>query len=163
MFSLIESYINDAQQEITCLEGSGIDVSKLKNHYLRSLTMIIVSEYENLIEKIFYSRALKCNDAHVTNYVKHQISNKFRSPDISKINSILGFFDDSLKAAFETAVINQPMHAAWDNLLKARHFIVHKQGSLNLTYEELLKSYSLTQKVIFEIINAIGLQPSDII
>lgn len=162
MFSLIDSYINDANLELSLLEKNGIDVSNLKNHYLRSLTMLIVSEYEILIEKIFYSRALKCKDIHVTNFIKNQINRYFRSPDLGKINEILGRFDSSLKTTFEKAVINQPEHAAWDNLLKARHFITHKQGSLNLTYEELIKSLPLTKKVIFEIINSIGLKPKDI-
>lgn len=36
-------------------------------------------------------------------------------------------------------------HAAWDSLMKARHAVEHKKGSLNLTFGELIQKYLLTK------------------
>lgn len=162
MFEVIDFQINESQRDLLLYQNSGIDIEKIKHQYLRSLVLLIVSEYENIIEKIFNLRASLCNDLHVTNYVRFQIDKKFRSPDLSKINQTLGYFDDCLKKTFIDNVSNTKVHAAWDNLMKARHYIVHKQGTLNITYDELLTTYPETKKVIFEIVKLLGVDQSQL-
>ena len=162
MFETIDLQIKESQKEIEFIIEKGIDAEKIKLQYLRSFVLLIVSEYENLLEKIFIHRASLCNDEHVINYVKFQIEKKFRSPDLSKINQTLGFFDNTVKTSFLNTINNTPIHAAWDNIMKARHFIVHKQGSLNITFEELLQSYEETKKVLYEILNLFNINENDL-
>ncbi len=163
MFSVIDIQIQESQKDITEYQRSGIDTNKIKHQYLRSFVLLIVSEYEYLIERIFYLRASKCNDNQIVNYVKNQIDKKFRSPDLSKINKTLSLFDDTLKHDFFNKTNNLPMHSAWDNIMKARHYIVHKQGSLNLTYDELLKTYPVSKNIIVELINILGVSANDLV
>lgn len=57
---------------------------------------------------------------------------------------------------FSQEITNSPEHAAWDSLMKARHAVVHKKGSLNLTFGELLENYSKTKKVIQTVESTLG-------
>jgi hypothetical protein len=157
MFETIDLQIKDAQTEIKKYIKNNYEyLEKIKLHYLRSLVLLIVSEYEIIIEKIFILRAMACKDTMLINYIKNQMDKKFRSPDLSKIIDILGKFDDTLKISFKQKIIDTPLHNRWDNLLKARHCIVHQQGSLNITYDELILSYKETKKIIFELITLLN-------
>lgn len=162
MFRIIDCQISEAEKEIAEYNKLGIDVQKIKYQFLRSFVLLIVSEYENLIEKIFCIRASKCNDTQVINFVKSQVEKKFRSPDLGKINDMIGFFDNDLKQKFIAFTTTGTINSAWNNIMKARHCIVHKQGSLNLTYEELLKTYPNTQAVINELVKILGLKSDEI-
>ena len=51
---------------------------------------------------------------------------------------------------------NSPEHAAWDSLMKARYAVVHKKGSLNLTFGELIQKYPLTKRVITRVETVLG-------
>jgi len=156
MFDTIDLQISDSKKEIDDYIESGYQYAeKIKHHYSRSLVLLIVSEYEVLIENVFISRASKCNDQILINYIKNQINKKFRSPDIRKINEILKAFDENFYVAFCNKINNTPSHTAWDNLLRARHSIVHKQGSLNLTYEEVVSSYQETKNILIELASLI--------
>ena len=84
------------------------------------------------------------------------LSQKFRSPDIKKINETLNTFDSSYKQSFLGAVENSPEHAAWDSLLRARHAVVHKKGNLNLTLRELKEKYPLTKQIISSVEATLG-------
>ena len=162
MFASIDLQIKDSQKHINRLAKKGIETSAIKHQFLRSLILLIVSEYENIIEKIFILRASKCNDPDVLNYVKRQVEKKFRSPDLSKISGTLGAFSDSLKTNFQNKTNNLPMHSAWDNVMRARHYIVHRQGSLNITYDELLVTYPETKKIIKELAKLLKVRQKDI-
>jgi hypothetical protein len=162
MFARIDIQIQASAKQIKTLNKSGIDTTDIKYQFLRSLILLIVSEYETIIEKMFILRASKCKDPHLVNFIKSQIDKKFRSPDLSKISGTLGAFDSKLKEAFQKNTINLPMHTAWDNVMRARHFIVHKQGSLNLTYEELLTTYPETKKILIEIAKLLKIKRREI-
>ena len=73
---------------------------------------------------------------------------KFRSPDLSKINDILKSFHANYFDKFSENYINTPAHQSWDSLLKARHSIVHKKGELQITYKELKMIYQDTQSIL---------------
>lgn len=151
-FESLDLQIHSSQREIEIYTKNNCKyLDNIKLCYLKSLVLLIVSEYEIIIEKIFYLRARECKDTILANFVKTQINNKFRSPDISKITNILKMFDDHLSNVFLQTINNTPAHAKWDNLLRARHHIVHRQGNLNLSYEELISSYEMTKKIILEL------------
>lgn len=131
--------------------NSQLDSESYKHEICRSLVLETISNYETIIEDIFVQRAIRTRDNHIINYIKNQVSKKFRSPDLSKITDILSQFDPDLKANFLLKVANSPIHSAWDNLMKARHSIVHKQGTLQLTYDELKRTYPDTKTVLIEL------------
>lgn len=150
-FARIESAINLCDKHICQLDESNIDNMEVQTYLVSGLILLIVSEYEVYLEDLFAKRAAMCGDTYVFNYVKSMLSQKFRSPDLSKITETLGRFDDSYRKNFFAEIENSPEHAAWDSLLKARHAIVHKKGQLNMTYQELKKSYPLTKTIVAKI------------
>lgn len=125
-----------------------IDTNELQVFLTRSLTILIVSEYEEYLEKLFNDRAKSCGDICVANYIQKMLHQKFRSPDLSKINDILKSFHAKYFDKFSENYINTPAHQSWDSLLKARHSIVHKKGELQITYKELKMIYQDTQSIL---------------
>ena len=162
LFSTIDDQIRICEEIIRNLKENDFDISEIQYFLLKSLIVSIVSEFENYIEKIFLARANRCNDPQIINFVRNQLSQKFRSPDLKKINDTLGYFDTELKKEFLSKVENTQQHAAWDNIMKARHSIVHKQGILNITLNELFSTYPETKKVIMHLVETLSLNEEEI-
>jgi len=155
-YQRIDNAIETCRQHVSGLDPTSIKDKELETYLVAGLVVLIVSEYENYLESVFAKRADRCGDEHAANYIKKTLSQKFRSPDLSKINETLNSFDGAYRASFLNSIENSPEHAAWDSLMKARHAVVHKKGSLNLTFGELCQKYPLTKVVISNIENVLG-------
>jgi len=160
-YKKIEAGIKICAERLGELADGGPDASEFESHLVARLVVLIVSEYEELIEGAFVKRAEACGDEAIANYVRSIIARKFRSPDITKITETLAHFGGDYKKSFSEAVLNTEPHAAWDNIMRARHAVVHKSGALNLTLRELKDSYPKTKKVISVLENVLGVQIVD--
>ena len=156
VFSKIENALNVCKSHLDSLDRNDPKIIEIENYLVAGLVILIVSEYETLIEDLFSTRADMCGDSHVASYTKSMIAQTFRSPDLTKITSTLNRFGRDYKHKFSNKILNTPQHAAWDNIMKARHAIVHKKSNLNLTFRELQSSYQETKTVIAEICNTLG-------
>ena len=157
VYQRIDNAVELCRQHIQRLDPASIEDKEVETYLVAGLVVLIVSEYEEYLEAVFFKRADGCGDPRAANYIKKTLSQKFRSPDLSKINETLGRFDGIYKERFMSNVENSPEHAAWDSLMRARHAVVHKKGSLNLTFRELCENYSLTKAVIKNIELALDL------
>ena len=157
LYDRIENALDICSEHVESLDPDNIKDKELMTYLVAGLVILIVSEYEEHLEAVFVKRAERCGDVHAVNYIRKTLSQKFRSPDLGKINTILSNFDRSYKASFLGAVENSPEHAAWDSLLKARHAVVHKKGTLNLTFSELKANYNLTKQVISSVETTLGI------
>lgn len=159
-FQRIDNALEICSEHVRSLDPTNIKDKELETFLVAGLIVLIVSEYEEYLESLFSRRAEMCGDTHAANYIKKTLSQKFRSPDLSKINETLNRFDGTYKASFMDNIVNSPEHAAWDSLMKARHSVVHKQGNLNLTFRELSQNYPLTKKVITNVETILGVTTS---
>lgn len=157
-YQRIEFAIKLCVDHVREIDSDSPDLPELESYLVAGLVLLIVSEYEELIEDIFTKRAEQCGDAEVVNYVRSMITQKFRSPDLSKITETLGRFGGNYKDLFSNSVLNTEAHAAWDNIMKARHAVVHKKSILNLTLRELQNSYPKTKTVIANLKQTLGVQ-----
>ena len=157
-YQRIESAIKLCIEHVREIDTESPDIPELESYLVAGLVLLIVSEYEELIENLFIKRAAQCGDPEVVNYIRSMINQKFRSPDLSKITETLGRFGGSYKDLFSHSVFNTEDHAAWDNIMKARHAVVHKRSTLNLTLRELQWSYPKTKTVIANLEKALGVQ-----
>lgn len=155
-YQRIDNAIEICRQHVSTLDPSNLKDKELETYLVAGLVVLIVSEYEEYLESLFVKRAELCGDLHASNYIKKTLSQKFRSPDLSKINETLSRFDRTYKDSFLNGIENSPEHAAWDSLMKARHAVVHKKGSLNLTFRELHQKYPLTKTVISQVERVLG-------
>ncbi len=85
----IESAISTCEKHIAELDPIDIKHKELETYIVSGLVTLIVSEYEEHLEKLFVTRAEMCGDPAASNYIKLAINHKFRSPDLSKINETL--------------------------------------------------------------------------
>jgi hypothetical protein len=155
-YKRIENAIETCRLHVSKLDPTNIQDKELETYLVAGLVVLIVSEYENYLESVFSKRADVCGDYHAANYIKKTLSQKFRSPDLSKINETLSRFDNTYKDSFLNTIENSPEHAAWDSLMKARHAVVHKKGNLNLTFRELHRMYPLTKSIISQVEKVLG-------
>ena len=157
-FPRIASALVTCRKHIASLNDADAAVAvEIESHLVAAMTLLIVSEYEAFIEGAFCRRAERCGDLHVTNYVRSQLSQRFRSPRIGKVSEALGHFGKDYKETFLMDVENTPKSAAWDNIINARHAIVHGSGTMNLTFRELEESYNQTKTVIEKLLRTLGL------
>jgi hypothetical protein len=157
IYQRIDNALEICGQHIQALDPTNVKDKELETYLVAGLIVLIVSEYEDYLESVFFKRADICGDAHAANYIKKTLSQKFRSPDLSKISETLNRFDGAYKLSFMDNIENSPEHAAWDSLMKARHAVVHKKGNLNLTFRELCQKYPLTKTVITNVESALGI------
>ena len=148
IFNKIENALSKCKEHLHSLDKYDIKDAEVESYLVAGLVLLIASEYEEHIEEIFVKRVEKVGDSQVENYFKWFFSQKFRSPDMSKINETLKRFDVSLKESFWETLENSEAHTAWDAIMKARHAVVHKGGNLNLTFQELNARYPLTKNII---------------
>ncbi len=152
----IEDAIAICEAKLRALDAVGAETVEVERFVVAGLVVFIVSEYEEYLESLFRGRADLCGDAHVANFIKKTVAQKFRSPDLGKINELLKRFDKSCLDAFAAEIENSKPHAAWDSIMKARHAVVHKQGQLNLTFRELKEKYESSKAVVISVGAAIG-------
>jgi len=112
-----------------------------------SLVLLVVSEYETVIEALFGRRGDAPGDAELAAFVRSTISRRFRSPDLGKITSMLKQFDAAKDSQFR-ALFDDADHAAWDRVMRARHSIVHGEGNVRLTFRELASTLPATKKIV---------------
>ena len=91
-FLKIESSLNTCKTHLDPLDKSNAITAELEAVMVASLVLLIVSEYEVLIENMFAERVMRCGDIHVAQYIKVNIARRFRSPDLNKITETLGQF-----------------------------------------------------------------------
>lgn len=162
-FPRIDSTLRTMSKFLEQLETTDPETSEIASFLTESAVLTIVSEYEDYIESIFIARAARCEDAPVIHYVRYATTKQFRNPSIDEIKGHLGRFGNTFKSAFcqqlETDSANA---AAWDSLITARHAIVHKEGSLQLTFHELQMQYPVTLRVIDCLMGILGVNDQQI-
>ncbi len=155
-YARIESALGICKSHVDSIDNADPNKVEIEAYVVSGLILLVVSEYETLIESIFIARADRCGDVHVANYIRTAVARRFRSPDLNKITDFLGQFGNDYKQSFSDKILNTDAHAAWDNILRARHAVVHKSGTLNITLTELLATYPKTKMVISELKSTLG-------
>lgn len=156
-FLKIENALATSKLHMESLSVDYQSRDEIETYLVSALVLLIISEYEELIERLFTQRAALCGDPYVCQYVQSSLAQRFRSPDLGKIIEILGKFSGDYKDNFTKRVLNTEYHSAWDNIMRARHAIVHKRGPINITFPELSLSYPKTKTVIDELKRTLGL------
>lgn len=152
--------IADFLRQLHTAEPAATEIS---SYLTASAILTIVSEYEDYIESIFIARASRCEDDAVVHYVRYATVRQFRNPTINEIKGHLGRFGDTFRNAFSRQLETESANvAAWDSLITARHAIVHKEGSLQLTFQELQSRYPDTLTVICCLMGVLGVTDQQI-
>ena len=144
---------------------NSFEMKEIEHYLLRAMVLLIISHYEQYIEKLFIKRAEKAGDPEIRSMIAKFLGNKFRSPDLGKINDMLKALSMSCHANFQVQIQSkQPqVKASWDSLMTARHAIVHGANGapISLTWTDLEKDYQQSTRVLQALANALGLTKSD--
>lgn len=168
-FLRIEDAVNSWKSHKSSMSARGMDpahIAEVESHMLRAIILLIVSEYEEYLEKMFVKRAAKSNDEHIRTYFFNHMDKKFRSPNLGKINDILKWMGGTYLQTFKDRVeTNEPrLKVSWDSIVTARHAIVHKEnaGVVNLNWQDMETAYADTKLVVQALADALQLSAGDI-
>ena len=130
---------------------------ELESLLVSAAVVMIVSELEGCVVQAFETRGRQCQDEHVASFVTSNVSRRFWSPGISKINDALGEFGVDYRERFKARVENTKLHASWDNVLRARQEVVHKRGTPSLTLRELRTAFEDCKGVLSALDETLGI------
>ena len=154
-------HIDDAlvvcRRHLAGLDDALPDSVEIESLLVSSIVLLIVSHYEGHIAEQFVERAARSEDSEVTNFVKQHTARRFRNPDIGKITAALGEFGAEYRKRFALRIENTSAHASWDNIMRARHGIVHGRTAANMTLRELETAYQGTHEVLEALRASLGL------
>lgn len=160
------SFWSARKAEIAALGFNSTHLAEIENHVLRSIVLLMMSEYEEYIEKLFVKRAAKTNDQYIHRFFVKHMDRKFRNPNLGKINEILGDMGGAYRQTFQDRVeVNNPqIKASWDSVLTARHAIVHKYnaGVINLSWQDLETAVKEATLALDALADALELTPTDL-
>lgn len=156
-FPHIDGALAVCRRHLSELDDAVPDRVEIERLFVASMVLLVVSHYENHIADQFIERAARSGDPHVANFVKKHVSRRFRSPDIGKINAALGEFGAESRERFASRVENTEAHASWDNLMRARHAVVHTRSPTNMTLRELEAAYRESHEVLAALRVGLGL------
>ena len=157
-FARIDNAIQVCRAHLDAIDNTNSDKPEIESYLVSGLVLLIVSQYEALLRRMFADRAARAGDSEVCDYVKSLLANDFRSPAIAKITTHLGGLGPAARGRFERHVQNTDRQAAWGNLMTARHEVVHRTGIPAFTFRELSEGcYPKTREVIDALGVALGL------
>ena len=153
----VEGALRLCEAHIGALASGSPYSVEIESFLVSFLSTTIVAEFEGQIKMAFCERAERCGDLPVAAFVEKVLTRRFWNPELSKLADVLGEFDSAQKAAFMRRVENTASHAAWDNLIRARHEVVHKRGVPSLTLRELRTTFESSKAVVSELRSVLGL------
>lgn len=156
-FPHIDDTLEVCHRHLSTLDDGLPDTVEVGSLLVASVVLMIVSNYENYIAGQFAERARRSGDRHLANFVARHTARRLWNPKIGKITEMLGEFGTDYREVFRTRVENTSGHASWDNLMHARHTIVHTKSATNMTLRELQTTYEESQDVLAALRVSLGL------
>ena len=154
----VDGALRLCEAHVSALESGVANSVEIESFLVSFLCTTIVAEFEGASRTAFCERAEQCGDPPVAAFVEKALRRRFWSPELSKLAETLGEFGPAYREAFMRRVENTRAHASWDNLIRARHEVVHKRGVPNLTLREVRGSYEEAKTVLLELRSALTLK-----
>ena len=156
MWGRLEDALKTCEGSLSRLAGTAADVVELESFLVSFLVVSIVSEFERQLKVAFEDRVRRCGDLPVERWGVSHLERRFWNPNVSKITETLKAFDENALKTFRASVENTASHAAWDNLVNARHDVAHRQRVPGMTLREVKSAFPAAQRVARELRTVLG-------
>lgn len=158
-FKRIEDAINGCKMH---LDSSGVRGTEIESYLSAYLIVLIVAEYEVLLEKIIVKRMTRINDPHVVSFSRKAIDMLLRSPRFTEVTGMLGHFGGQYQQAFRDSTKSIPDAVAYyGNILVNRHAFCH-EAKVNMTFTELETWFSESKKIFQALADSVGLTSEEL-
>jgi RiboL-PSP-HEPN len=157
-FPRLDNAIAVSKKHLDATKAYGTEI---ESFLVAFLLVTIIAEFEERLEAIVAKRAERAADSHIQAFATHYAHVAVRSPKISDIAGVLGYFGADYKDAFQKKITNTAAHRAYDLLLTNRHTVAHRTVP-NMTFVELEAAYPESVKVIDAAAEALSLTPTEI-
>jgi hypothetical protein len=131
------------------LDSTNSRNTEIESFLVGYLIVLVIAEYEVLLEKILAKRADRIKDAHVQSFVKVAVDKLTRSIKIGEVSGLLSHFGSDYKKAFVDANQKTPTAMTYyDNIMANRHLVAHQTGT-TMTLLELETAF-IESKIVFQ-------------
>jgi len=148
----VELAIKTCEMHLNNTGSKGTEVESILTKYL---IVHICAAYEIEIKKMVKQRAAKAGDKELESFVNNTIRT-FRSLKITDIRGNLGKFSDGCLSIFDSKIKGTEAEVRYSNIVINRHAFAHG-SDINVTFDELLDSYSKAGAVLTAIREALGI------
>lgn len=140
------------QAHLTSTNSMGTEIESFLTKFL---LVHICSEYEKEIKKIITDRAKQSNDKELISFIEKTIERirNIKSDDL-KGNILKRFSDDCLKR-FNNKVGGKESLSRYESIIANRDQSAHG-NSINITFNELIKSHEKAKEVLIAVSDAIN-------
>jgi len=134
--------VNRSIKEIKSFKSVSIEE---ESYLAKFLVVYICGVYEEAIECIVNERIGTLNSTMMERFFVWYIDNRFRNPDISKVNGLLGQFNELWKTKINALPLST--RTAFNNFLSNKNKIAHGKPC-SVTLREVLDDYKRSKRVI---------------
>jgi hypothetical protein len=121
-FTRIEDALTNTKNH---LDSTNSRNTEIESYLVGYLIVLVIAEYEVLLEKIIERRADRIQDSHVQSFVKVAVDKLTRSIKIGEVSGLLGHFGGTYKKSFQDANLKAPKAVTYyDNIMENRHLMI---------------------------------------
>ena len=125
------------------------------------LIVRIWAELEDRIPILFERRCSRGADAQLTNFAIKHIKLITRKFSIEDLGNALKRFDAAYHKHFNSTVMTNNSHVAWDSINSNRMAVAHGTG-IQMSFNDLMKAYQDCLPVLDALASALGLTQDEI-
>lgn len=156
-FGSIDYRMQSCKNHLDATNSWGTEVEAFLVQYL---IVRIYAELEERIPKIFERRCVRGGDVQLTQFAVRTVQYVTKRFSIEDLGKLLKRFDDAYHARFNTVVISNNSHLAWDSIYSNRHAVAHGAG-IQMNFTDLSKAYQDCLPVLDALVTALGLTPNE--
>lgn len=156
-FPYSESAIEVCEKHLVATNSKSTEI---ENYLVRFLLVQICAEFEKTVLALIIERAARSGDQQLTRLIDSLKKRLFSSLRTGEMAGILGRLDENLKNQFNNAVNNSDAQVAFNNIVSNRHDFAHFRSVVQMSFNDLLKDYARSKKVLEEFANVLGVKPS---
>jgi len=158
-FGQLDYEIRQCEQH---LDTTATRNTEVENYLVRYMLVRICAEYETRIAALVQRRCSRINDQYLLRFSHWGAKLATRNFNVGDISGMLGLFGEDYKKTFSDAVLKTEAETAWNNIYTNRHTVAHGNGTVMMTFPDLVRDYADSVVVIDKIVTALCLRPKDI-
>lgn len=156
-FGSIDYRMLSCKNHLDATNSWGTEVEAFLVQYL---IVRICAELEARIPLIFERRCGRGTDVQLTQFAVKTVQYVTKRFKVGDLGDLLKRFDHSYHKKFNTAVVSDNSHVAWDSIYNNRHAVAHGAG-IQMNFSDLAKAYQDCLPVLDALVTALGLTANE--
>jgi hypothetical protein len=142
------------------LDATNAWKTEIETFLVQYLLVSICAEIETRIPVMFERRCSRGTDAQLIQFAIKQLQYVTKHFSVSELGLTLKKFDDGYYKQFNSSVMLDNSHVAWDSIYSNRQSVAHGSG-VQMTFNDLTIAYQDCLPVLDALVATLGLTPDE--